>query len=44
MICDTRRKGHFSIIILFVIDKRVNMIVVWLLQGSEPNKDVFLSL
>ncbi len=44
MICDSRRNDHFYIIILFVIDKHNKMIVVWFLQESVPNKDIFWSL
>ncbi len=44
MICHTGRNDHFYIIILFFTDKHINMIMVWFLQRSAPNKDVFLSL
>ncbi len=44
MICETRRNGHFYIIILFFIDEHIKMITVWFLKVCLPNKDVFLSL
>ncbi len=37
-------KWYFYIIILIFIKKDIKMIIVWLMQGSWPNKDVVLSL
>ena len=44
MICDIRGYDNVYITILIFIEKHIKMIMVWFLQGSVPNKDVFLSL
>ncbi len=44
MICDSRRNDHFYVIILFFIDKHIELIMVWFLQGCVLNKDASLGL
>ncbi len=44
MVCNIRGIYHFYVINLIVIENRTTMIIVWVLQGSVSNKDVFSSL
>lgn len=44
MICSTKENDNFYLIILILIEKHENDYGVIFLQGSVPNRDVFLSL
>ncbi len=44
MICSFRVNNKFHDVILIFLEKHVEIIKVWFLQGSVPNKDVFLNL
>ncbi len=43
MICDINENDHFYITVLIFTEKHIKMILVLVLEGSLPNKFVFLN-